>query len=625
MQRIGGLDTPGWEMAYSRVYQRLNELDWIATEGLDFPMSRGDLHFGGRDACVQAWAHLTCNSLLDSSILAFPWACGQLQYLPQIALEPKPLPFVMENAITAERHQRFQLIASSSLCGTSQSIDLLKSSLLPSRTLLQRRTSVYACAFSRDAELLEAMWPLLRAVVTSTNEPLSLKASAAAALLTASSLASSDFHLAEGLISQLDDFDATRELLRLLPTCKAEGADQILFDIASQAAGAPPGTELLAEAAFALSRSSVRDSVLLNSLVEKLISAPDAQAPYRPFAIPLIAIQGTKASSYSDLLLKLLCDPATQVGLRIAAASAMPHISNDPLLSERHLHALALDANVPVSVRLACASALATLGIRDSAIVSSFLRALQSSRHNDEFWWLLCALRRSIDTLLPSTGNSSVDEFLRLYLPIAFRSGYTLTCDAPNDIVNADWAREIVDDTAASMNSRLRRGADGYSQLRNDIATELWQVLHSPEEFAFDPAHFGRVPALIQTRLTTRAVNFLRRYEQGESHRTKERGTVYHETGHDITLQSAFSGTSPAVEVERADLVARLRDVILGLPELERKVILARFFQRRTLTETADELHLTFPKVRTLECKALASIRQSIRSYSPDDVGPSAV
>lgn len=84
-------------------------------------------------------------------------------------------------------------------------------------------------------------------------------------------------------------------------------------------------------------------------------------------------------------------------------------------------------------------------------------------------------------------------------------------------------------------------------------------------------------------------------------------------------MQRDYRPPAPAVEPtpEARELADALRAAIASLSEQQRLVLMAKTYDRMTFREIADELDIAVPTAKTHYLRALAAVRERLKTVSP--------
>ena len=143
-----------------------------------------------------------------------------------------------------------------------------------------------------------------------------------------------------------------------------------------------------------------------------------------------------------------------------------------------------------------------------------------------------------------------------------------------------------------SVALRVVRNASTAEDILHDVFLQLWQA---PDRF---DSSRGNLPAWMAVIARNRAIDRLR----------QQRVSVDPE---DTVL---YSSCDLGSEVERTTLIGRVREVLRGMPEAQRKAVELAFFEGKTHAEIASEMNEPLGTVKTRIRSALIAIRKVFES-----------
>ncbi len=397
---------------------------------------------------------------------------------------------------------------------------------------------------------------------------------------------------------------AVKAFIRHLPENHATSSNEIVDYLACLATDAGCKQDLRVEAMHALFFTSGVSSTILSSVVHSVFDNPNSSNLLKYHGVSLLSKLGTAASSYTSLLMDYVFSPTTDTDLRMISATTLPSLAEDRATTIDTLTAAGRDTHTAGDIRQCCASALACFGMRDEAIVANLLTSMSW----DDFWYL----RRTLDVLLPPTGESNVDDFLRAYLPLAYAPSDLEYYMSPVAALSTPWAESMVVKAANAMHRRQPSSSIDREQLQAECRAELWTVFSQDRALGVSPNRYTQLPRAIDTRLQTRAINFIRKFEMNRRHRPRGSTPVFEQTGMHDALALHSNGDDPRETVEQADLHSALTQAISSLQPLHRRVICLHFLEQHTLKQIEAELSLSLATVRALEKEAIAILKRAL-------------
>jgi len=142
-----------------------------------------------------------------------------------------------------------------------------------------------------------------------------------------------------------------------------------------------------------------------------------------------------------------------------------------------------------------------------------------------------------------------------------------------------------------SIALRVMRSATAAEDILHDVFLQLWQ---SPERF--DSAR-GNLPSWIAVIARNRAIDRLR----------QQRETV--DPAETVLISSVDIGS----EIELANFVDRVREVLRTMPDAQRNVVEMAFFDGKTHAEIAAAIQEPLGTVKTRIRSALMAIRKALQ------------
>ena len=142
-----------------------------------------------------------------------------------------------------------------------------------------------------------------------------------------------------------------------------------------------------------------------------------------------------------------------------------------------------------------------------------------------------------------------------------------------------------------SIALRVVRNASAAEDILHDVFLQLWQ---SPERF--DAAR-GNLPAWMAVITRNRAIDRLR----------QQRTTL------DPEETILMSPVDLGSDVERNSVVGKVRDLLMGMPEPQRRAMELAFFDGKTHAEIAATMNEPLGTVKTRIRSALAAIRKALQ------------